>query len=102
MPFLVFGHLCLLGSFDSFWRLFSHETLYLVLGFVEIHFAAALMCTLTKFSYLSFGVPFSVFSCSVSNLFLNSTTYLSHISVVEKGPVIVFGGRRLSLRKKNE
>ena len=23
VPFLVFGHLCLLGFFDSFWRLFS-------------------------------------------------------------------------------
>ena len=81
MPLLVFGHLCLLGFFDSFWRMFtsarfsltanvSHGTLYLVLGFVGIHFAAASRCALTKFSYSSFGVLFSVFSCSVSNLFL--------------------------------
>ena len=91
MPFLVFGHMCLLGSFDSFQRLFSrfsftaivsHGTLYSVLGFVGIHFAAASRCALTKFSYSSFGVLFSVFSCTVSNLFLNSTTYLSFISVL--------------------
>ena len=43
----------------------SHGTLYLVLGFVGIHFATASRCALTKFSYSSFGVPFSVFSCSV-------------------------------------
>ena len=54
----------------------SHGILYLVLGFVGIHFAAASRCTLAKFSYSSFGVPFSVFSCRVSNMFLNSTTYL--------------------------
>ena len=92
--FLIFGHLCLLGSSDSFWRLFSrvhffsltanvsNGTLYLVLGFVGIHVAAASGCTLRKFSYSSFGVPFSVFSCSVSNLFLNSNTYLSLISLL--------------------
>ena len=55
----------------------SHGTLYLVQGFVEIHFDAASTCASTKFSYSSFGVPFSVFSCSISNLFLNSNTYLS-------------------------
>ena len=60
----------------------SHGTLYLVQGFVGIYFAAASRCALTKFSYLSFGVPFSVFSCSVSNLFLNSNTYLSLISLL--------------------
>ena len=49
----------------------SHGTLDLVLVFVGIHFAAASRCALTKFSYSSFGVHFSVFSCSVSNLFLN-------------------------------
>ena len=54
----------------------SHGTLYLVLGFVGIHFVVTLRCALTKFSYSSFGGPFSVFSCSVSNLFLNSNTYL--------------------------
>ena len=36
----------------------SHGTLYLVLGFVGIHFAAASRCALTKFSYSSFRVPF--------------------------------------------
>ena len=29
MPFLVFGHLCLLGSFDNFWRLFSRVLVFL-------------------------------------------------------------------------
>ena len=67
--------------------------LYLVVSFVGIQFAAASRCALTKFSYSSFGVPFSVFSCSVSILFLNSNTYLSLISVVKKVPVIVCGGR---------
>ena len=60
----------------------SHGTLYLVLGFVGIHFAAASRCAMAKFSYSSFGVPFSVFPCSVSNLFLNSDTYLSLISLL--------------------
>ena len=32
------------------------------------------------FTYSSFGVCVSVFSCSVSNLFLNAITYLSLIS----------------------
>ena len=53
----------------------SQGTLYLVLGFVGIHFDAASRCASTKFSYSSFGVPFSVFSCSASNLFLNSNRY---------------------------
>ena len=74
----------------------SHGTLYLVLGFVGIYFAAASRCALTKFSYSSFGVPFSVFSCSVSNLFLTFNTYLFLISLLlSYGPVIVFGGRCL-------
>ena len=60
----------------------SHGTLYLVLGFGGIQFAAASMCASAKFSYSSFGVPFSVFSCSASNLFLNSNTYLSLISLL--------------------
>ena len=60
----------------------SHGTLYLVLSFVGMYFAAASRCALTKFSYSSFGVLFSVFSCSVSNLFLNSNTYLSLISLL--------------------
>ena len=94
VPFLVLWHLCLLGSSNSFSRQFScvhiyllpltfpHGTLYLVLSFVGIHFAAASGCALTKFSYSSFGVPFSVVSCNVSNLFLNSNTYLSLISLL--------------------
>ena len=107
VPFLVLWHLCLLGSSYSFWKAVfacarfsltanvSHGTLYLVLVFVGIHFAAASRCALTKFSYSSFGVLFPVFSCSVSNLFLSSSTYLfiSNICAVKKGPVIVFGGR---------
>ena len=60
----------------------SQGTLYLVLSFVGMHFAATSRCALTKFSYSSFGVLFSVFSCSVSNLFLNSNTYLSLISLL--------------------
>ena len=44
----------------------SHGTLDLV----GMYFATASRWTLTKFSYLSFGVRFSVF-CSASNLFLN-------------------------------
>ena len=36
----------------------SHGTLYLVLSFVGMHFAAASRCALTKFSYSSFGVLF--------------------------------------------
>ena len=98
MPFLVFGHLCLLGSSDrlleavfmsarfSLTASVSQETLYLVLGFVGIHFDAASRCASTKFSYSSFGVPFSVFSCSASNLFLNSNAYLSLISLLSSGP----------------
>ena len=60
----------------------SQGALYLVLGFVGIHFAAASRCASTKFSYSSFGVPFSAFSCSASNLFLNSNAYLSLISLL--------------------
>ena len=91
VPFLVLWPLSLLGSSYRFWRQFtcahfslsaSHGTLYLILGFVGIHFATASRCALTKFSYTSFGLPFSVFSCSVSNLFLNSYTYLSLISLL--------------------
>ena len=47
-----------------------------------MYFAAASRCALMKFSYSSFGVLFSVFSCSVSNLFLNSNTYLSLTSLL--------------------
>ena len=60
----------------------SHGNLYLVLGFVGTHSADASRCALTKFSHSSFGVRFSVYSCSASNLFLNSNTYLSLISLL--------------------
>ena len=60
----------------------SNGTLYFVLGFVGIQFAPAPRYVMTKFSYLSFGVPFSVFPCSVSNLFPNSYTYLSLICLL--------------------
>ena len=82
MAFVFVGLFLLLLEAVFTWARFSltanvsHWTLYLVLGFVGIHFAAASRCALTKFSYSSFGVPFSVFFCKVSNLFLNSNTYL--------------------------
>ena len=60
----------------------SHSTLDLVLSFVGVHFAAASRCALTKFSYSSFEVRISVFSCCTSNLFLNANTYLSLISLL--------------------
>ena len=60
----------------------SHGTLDLVLSFVGKHFTAASRCALTKFSYSSFRVRISVFSCSASNLFLNANTYLSLISLL--------------------
>ena len=60
----------------------SHGTVDLVLCFVGIYFAAASRCALTKFSYLSFGVRISVFSCSPLNLFLNAIIYLSLISSI--------------------
>ena len=60
----------------------SHGTLDLALSFVGMHFAATSRCVLTKFSYSSFGVRISVFSCSASNLFLNANTYLSLISLL--------------------
>ena len=58
----------------------SHGTLDLVLSFVDMHFAAAFRCALTKFSYSSFGVRISVFCCA-SNFFLNANTYLSLTSL---------------------
>ena len=73
----------------------SHGTLNLVLSFVGMYFAAASRCALMKFSYSSFGVCISVFSCSASNLFLNANTYLSLISLLlRRAPVIVYGGHR--------
>ena len=60
----------------------SHGTLDFVLSFVVMYFAAASCWALTKFSYSSFGVRVSVFSCCASNLFHNSITYLSLISLL--------------------
>ena len=48
----------------------------------SVEMLPASRCALMKFSYSSFGVPFSVFSCNVLNLFLNSNTYLSLISLL--------------------
>ena len=62
----------------------SQGTLYLVLSFYGIYFTAASTCALTKFLYSSFGVLSSVFSCSVLNLFVNSNTYLSLLSLLFK------------------
>ena len=45
-----------------------------------MHSAAASKRTLTKFSYSSFRVCISDFSCSASNLFLSVNVYLSLIS----------------------
>ena len=47
-----------------------------------MHSAAASKRALMKFSYSSFGVCVSVFSCSASNLFLSVNTYLSLISLL--------------------
>ena len=62
----------------------SNGTLDIVLSFVGMHFPATSRSALTKFSYSSFGVRISVFSCSASNLFLNANTYLSLISLLLK------------------
>ena len=85
-PFLVSGHLCLFGSSYYLEAVFtsarfsltanvSHGTLDLVLSFVDMHFTAASRGALMKFSYSSFGVRTSVFSCSALNLFLNTHTH---------------------------
>ena len=47
----------------------SHGTLDFVLCLVGMNSAAASKCALTKFSYSSFGVGVSVFSCRTSYLF---------------------------------
>ena len=60
----------------------SHGTLDLVLCLVGIYFAAASKWALTKFSYSSFGVCVSVFSCRASYLFRSATAYLSLISLL--------------------
>ena len=60
----------------------SHGTLSLALCLVGMHSAAASKWALTKFSYSSFGVCVSDFSCSASNLFLCVNVYLSLISLL--------------------
>ena len=60
----------------------SHGTLGLALSLVGMHFVAASRWALTKFSYLSFGVCVSDFSCSTLNLFLSVNIYLSLISLL--------------------
>ena len=54
----------------------SHGILGFVLCLVGIHSAAACRWALTKFTYSSFGVCVSVFSCSASYLFLSANAYL--------------------------
>ena len=58
----------------------SHGTLGLDLCLVGMHSAATSRWAWTKFSYSSFGVCVSDFSCSASNLFLSVNIYLSLIS----------------------
>ena len=59
----------------------SHGTLGLALCLVGMHSAASKRA-FTKFSYSSFGVLFSDFSCSALNLFLSVNAYLSPISLL--------------------
>ena len=89
--FYVLGHWYRLGSFYCIWRQFytsvhfsltsnvSHGTLGLGFCLVGLYSAAASKWSLKKFSYSSFGVCASVFSCSASNLFLSVNAYLSLI-----------------------
>ena len=60
----------------------SHGTLGLSLRLVGMHSAAASKWALVKFSYSSFGVCVSDFSCSASNLFLSVNAYLSLMSLL--------------------
>ena len=60
----------------------SHGTLGLALCLVDMHSAAASKWALTKFSYSSYGVCVSVFSCRASYLFLCANAYLSLISLL--------------------
>ena len=69
----------------------SHGPLGLVLCLVCMHSIAASKWTLTKFSYLSFGVCVSVF-CSVLNLFLSANIYLSLISLLISRAQSVYSG----------
>ena len=60
----------------------SHGTLCLAFCLVGMHSTAASMWVLTKFSFSSFGVYVSDFSCSASNAFLIVYVYLSLISLL--------------------
>ena len=60
----------------------SHGTLSLSLCLVSMHSAAASKWALTKFSYSSFGIFVSDFSCSALNLFLSVNAYLCLISLL--------------------
>ena len=61
----------------------SHRTLHSALDLVGMHFAAASMWAVMKFSYLSFGVCVSNISWRVSNFFLTVTVYLLWGAVVK-------------------
>ena len=74
----------------------------LALCLVGMHSAAASMWALMKFSYSSFGICVSVFSCSASNLFLCVNAYLSLISLLlsrDQSWCIVVVGRSVFLRR---
>ena len=60
----------------------SHGTLDLVLCLVGMYSAAVSKWVLTKFSYSSFGVCVSLFSCSASYLVLSVNAYSFLISLL--------------------
>ena len=62
-----------------------HETLGLALCLVGMHSAAASWWTLTKFSYSSFGVGVSDFSCSASTLYGKTTI---HCTITSGSPCL--------------
>ena len=72
---LMFAHFFLTANV-------SHGTQGLALCLLGMHSAAASKWALRKFSYLSFRVCVSVFTCSALNLFLSVNTYLSLISLL--------------------
>ena len=53
----------------------SHGTLHLAVGLLGMHSAVASMWTVTKLSYLLFGLCLSDVSWRVSKLFFTATTY---------------------------
>ena len=93
-PFLSFMELVLVGIFllhlkavfksvhFSLTANVSRGTLYFLFCFVGINSPAASMWALTKFSYSSFGVGVSVYSCGASYLYLRANVYLSLISLL--------------------